>query len=117
MTLPYETATSGKNAIAEMQRILRAFGAASFGVMEDFSAGTVIVQFEYHARRVSIQASSTGYAAAWLRAHPWSSRSRCSLKEYEHKALRQAQISVYSILRDWIKGQVTASKPGCGSPR
>jgi hypothetical protein len=112
MTLPYETATSGKNAIAEMQPILRAFGAASFDVMEDFSAGTVIVQFEYHARRVSIQASSKGYAAAWLRAHPWSSRSRCSLKEYEHKALRQTQISVYSILREWIKGQVTAVDTG-----
>jgi hypothetical protein len=44
MTLPYETATSGKNAIAEMQRILRAFGATSFGVMEDFAgAGLLLV--------------------------------------------------------------------------
>jgi hypothetical protein len=112
MTLPYETATSGKNAIAEMQRILRAFGAASFGVMEDFSVGTVIVQFEYRGRRVSIQASSKGYAAAWLRAHPWSSKSRCTSQEHERKAIKQAQISVYSILRDWIKGQVTAVETG-----
>jgi hypothetical protein len=112
MTLPYETATSGKNAIAEMQRILRTFGAGSFGIMEDFSAGTVIVQFEYRGRRVSIQASSKGYAAAWLRMHPWSSRSRCSIEGHERKAIEQAQISVYSILRDWIKGQVTAVEIG-----
>jgi hypothetical protein len=112
VTLPYESATTGKNAVAETQRILRAFGAASFGVMEDFAAGTVIVQFEYRGRRVSIQASSKGYAAAWLRAHPWSPRMRCSLQDHERKAIEQGQISVYSILRDWVKGQVTAVETG-----
>lgn len=110
--LPYENCSTGKSAIADMQKILRTFGATSFGVMEDFAAGTVIVQFEYHARRVSIQASSKGYAAAWLRVHLWSSRMRCSREEHERKAIVQGQISVYSILRDWIKGQVTAVETG-----
>lgn len=112
MPLPYENATSGKNAVAEMQSILRGFGASSFGVMEDFAAGTVIVQFEWRERRVSISASAKGYAAAWLRQHPWSPRVRASKIEHERKALQQAQVSVYSILRDWIKGQVTAVEVG-----
>ena len=47
MTLPYENATSGKNAIQEMQKLLRTFGASSFGVMEDFEKGDVIVQFQW----------------------------------------------------------------------
>jgi hypothetical protein len=95
-----------------MQKILRAFGAASFGVMEDFQAGEVIVQFQWRERRVTIKASAKGYAAAWLRHHPWSSRMRSSKVDHERKALKQAQVSVYSILRDWIKGQITAVEVG-----
>src|SRR5487761_2474063 len=103
MTLPYENATSGKNTVAEMQGILRNFGAGSFGIMDDFSKGEVIVQFEWRGRRVTISASIKGYAAAWLKHHPYSSRMRCTRIDHERKAMQQANISVYSILRDWVK--------------
>lgn len=112
MTLPYENATSGKAAIDDMQKLLKGFGAASFGVMEDFAAGDVIVQFQWRERRVTIKANAKGYAAAWLRQHPHTQRTRSTIVEHERKALDQANISVYSILRDWIKGQVTAIEVG-----
>jgi hypothetical protein len=112
MPLPYENATSGKAAIDEMQKLLKGFGVNTFGVMEDFDAGDVIVQFQFHERRVTIKANIKGYAAAWLRQHPWTYRSKVSAKEHERRALKQASISVYSILRDWIKGQVTAIEVG-----
>lgn len=112
MTLPYENATSGKTAISDMQKILQTFGAASFGVMENFERGEVIVQFTWRERNITIKANAKGYAAAWLRHHPWSSRMRTQKVEHERKALKQANISVYSILRDWIKGQVTAIEVG-----
>lgn len=108
MPLPYENATSGKAAVEEMRKLLQGFGAASFGVMEDFAAGEVIVQFVWRERRVSIKASAKGYAAAWLRHHPHTYRTKCSLAEHQQLALKQANVSVYSILRDWIRGQVTA---------
>lgn len=110
--LPYENATSGKAAVDEMRKILAGFGASSFGVMEDFEHGTVTVQFVWRERRVTLTASFKGYAAAWLRQHPWTSRMRRTRREHEAVALRQAGISVYSILRDWIKGQVTAVEVG-----
>ncbi len=113
MPLPYENATSGKTAIDEIQKILRGFGATSFGVMEDFAKGEVLVQFEWRERRVSLKASAKGYAAAWLRHHPYNpSRHRVARVEHERRALQQANVSVYSILRDWIKGQVTAIEVG-----
>lgn len=112
MTLPYESATSGKNAIADMQRVLQTFGATSFGVMENFARGDVLVQFVWHDRSIAIKASAKGYAAAWLRHHPYSYRTKGTQTEHERKALKQANISVYSILRDWIKGQVTAIEVG-----
>jgi hypothetical protein len=112
MSLPYENATSGKTAIAEMQKILKGFGASSFGVMENFTAGEVIVQFERHERRVTMKASFKGYAAAWLRHHPWTYGMKLTKIEHERRALKQAEISVYSILRDWVKGQVTAIEVG-----
>ena len=112
MPLPYENATSGKTAVAEMQKIMRAFGASSFGVMEDFERGEVVVQFLWRERQVTIKASWKGYAAAWLRHNPQGPRSRLSRIDHERKALQQAEISVYSILRDWIRGQVTAVEVG-----
>ena len=111
-TLPYENATSGKGAIDEMQRLLRGFGAGSFGTMDDFAKGEVIVQFEWRGRRVTIKASFKGYAAAWLRVHPYTARTRGTRIDYERRALKLGEIAVWSILRDWIKGQVTAIEVG-----
>lgn len=112
MSLAYENATSGKNALADIQKLLREFGAGSFGSMEEFESGDLLIQFEYRERRVSVKASAKGYAAAWLRHHPWSQRMRSTEIEHERKALAQGMIAVYSILRDWIKGQITAVETG-----
>lgn len=111
--LPYENATSGKGAVDDMHKVVRGFGATSFGVMENFAEGELIVQFEFHGRRVSINANAKGYAAAWLRRHPFNPRyHRVTKVEYERRALTIAQTAVYSIVRDWIKGQVTAVEIG-----
>ncbi len=47
-----------------------------------------------------------------MKAHPYSSRSRCTRVEHERKALDIAAVAVYSMLRDWIKGQITAVETG-----
>ena len=112
MALPYSSATSGKTAMNEVQKILQGFGASSFGFMEDFSDGTLTVQFEWKERRVTIKANAKGYAAALLREKPFSTRMRGTKAQYQDKCLKQGQIAVYSILRDWIKGQVTAVEVG-----
>lgn len=96
----------------EVQRILQGFGASSFGYMEDFSTGTLTVQFEWRERRVTIRANAKGYAAALLREKPFTHRMRGTKAQYEEKCLKQGQIAVYSILRDWIKGQITAVEVG-----
>ena len=59
-----------------------------------------------------MRASIRGYAAAWLRAHPYTHRTRSSKVEHERKAMQIASTAVYSILRDWIKGQITAIETG-----
>ena len=104
--------TQLKAAIDEMQRVVRGFGADRFGHMEDFARGEVTIQFVYRAVPVTIKASSKGYAMAWLRQNPWSARRRCSEAEHQHRALRLGQVAVYSILRDWLKGQITAIEVG-----
>ena len=110
--LPYEGATSGRRALDDIQKTLAAFGCARFGHMTDAERGEVLVQFEYRARQVSVRASTAGYAAALLKRKPWNYRMRLSKIEYERKAKEQAAISVYSVLRDWIKGQTTAIETG-----
>ena len=112
MTLPYENATSGERALGEIQKLLRGFGCSRFGSMVDDRAQEIMVQFEYRGRQVSVRASIRGYAAAWLKAHPYTYRTRSSQAEHQRKALDIASVAVYSILRDWIKGQITAIETG-----
>lgn len=112
MTLPYENATSGTAALEEVSKILKGFGCTRFGTMTDSAAGELIVQFTVHGRDVTVKASITGYAAAWLKEHPHGPRTRNTLQQHRHRAQAQAEVSVCSILRDWIKGQVTAVQVG-----
>jgi hypothetical protein len=112
VALPYENATSGERALGEIQKLLRGFGCNKFGSMSDDEAQEILVQFEYRGRPVSVKASIRGYAAAWLKAHPYRYRTKGTNVEHERKALSIASIAVYSILRDWIKGQVTAVETG-----
>jgi hypothetical protein len=112
VSLPYESATSGERALGEIQKLLRGFGCTKFGSMIDDADGTVLVQFEYKGRPVSVKASTKGYAAAWLKEHPHSYRIKASLAQHQRKALDIASVAVYSILRDWIKGQITAIETG-----
>lgn len=112
MALPYESTTAGDKALAEIQKVLRGFGCSKFGSMVDDSEGCIYVQFEYRGRPVSVKASFKGYAAAWLKEHPLHYNHRRTRAEHERKALDVASVAVYSVLRDWIKGQVTAIETG-----
>lgn len=111
--LPYETATSGHSALLEIQKILNKFGCESFGQMIDSERGMTIVQFRWKGRMVTLEASWKGYAAAWLKRNPYGPRTRCTRQQHEARAMEQAKISVCSVLRDQIKGNVTAIE--CGS--
>jgi hypothetical protein len=120
MALPYEKATSGERALGEIQKLLRGFGCNKFGSMSDDVAQEILVQFEYRGRPVSCRASVRGYAAAWLKENPPTiyqtdinaGRADAKRVAQERKALEIASVAVYSILRDWIKGQVTAVETG-----
>ncbi|MDH1232078.1 hypothetical protein N5C18_10770 [Stenotrophomonas sp. GD03930] len=112
MSLPYENATSGNNAINDIQKMLRSFGCQRFATGEDYETGELFIQFEHRGRQVQLKASARGYAAAWLREHPYGPRIRATRTEHEAKALKIGGIAVYSILRDWVKGQVTAIEIG-----
>lgn len=112
MSLPYENATSGEKALGEIQKLLRGFGCSKFGSMVDDAEGSILVQFEYRGRPVSVKASFNGYANAWLKEHPYGPRVKATKIQHERKALDIASVAVYSILRDWIKGQITAIETG-----
>jgi len=112
MTLPYEKATSGRRALEEIEKILVRFGATRFGTMTDTEKREVIVQFTYRGREILLRASVAGYAAAYMKTHPGGSPYGELRAKAEKKALTQAQISVCSVLRDWIKGQITAVEVG-----
>lgn len=113
-SIPYESVTGNSNhALAEIGKILGKFGCESFGHMIDTERGVTLVQFKFRGQQVSLEASWKGYAAAWLKAHPWTtSRIRGSRADYEARALELGKRAVSSCLRDWIKGQVTAVECG-----
>ena len=112
MKLPYSKATAGRNAIAEIEKILCKFGCSKFATGTDYEKGETFIQFQYQGKMVNVKANSKGYAEAWLKENPYSSKRRCSRPEHESRALEIGGVAVFSILRDWIKGQITAIDTG-----
>jgi hypothetical protein len=109
---PYASATSGAGARDEITKILRRFGCESVGFMDDFEKHEIVLAFTHRGRPIQLRASAKGWAAMYLKENPYTPRRRASRVEHETAALRQGQIAVNSILRDWIKGQVTAVECG-----
>ena len=112
MSLPYQNTRSGDKAMGEIQKIVRGFGCSKFGSGNDFDTGDLFIQFEYKGQMIHMKANAKGYAAAWLKENPWTYRRNSTRAEWESKALSIGNIAVYSILRDWVKGQVTAIEIG-----
>ena len=112
MTLPYATATTGVKARGEIVKILKRFGCESVGFMDEFEDHSVLLAFKWRGRNVQLRATAQGWANAYLRENPWSSRRYSNKEDWERRALDQGMIAVNSILRDWVKGQVTAIETG-----
>jgi hypothetical protein len=113
MTVPYEGATSGGKARDEITKLLRRFGCESVGFMDDFEDHSVLLAFKHRGRQIQLRASARGWAALYLKEHPYSySRSRKTKVEHEQAALKQGDLAINSILRDWVKGQLTAVECG-----
>lgn len=111
-SVPYAGATTGASARDEITKVLRRFGCESVGFMDDFDKHEVLLAFTHRGRPIQLRASAKGWAQMFLKANPFSYRRRGSRVDYEQSALRQGQVAVNSILRDWIKGQVTAVECG-----
>ena len=97
MTLPYAGARSGMSARGEIQKILQGFGAESVGFMDEFNTRTVLLAFTIRGQAVQLRASAQGWANAYLKENPWSSRRYSSEQEWEQAALDQGMIAVNSI--------------------
>lgn len=112
MSVPYATASAGGSARDEITKMLRRFGCESVGFMDDFDKHEVLLAFTHRGRQIQLRASAKGWAQMFLRQQPYSSRRRQTRQEYEQDALRQGHKAVNSILRDWVKGQMTAVECG-----
>jgi hypothetical protein len=110
--VPYEGATSGDNAQAETRKILRRLGCTEVGFMDKYETHELLVYFKHRGQEVHFFASAKGWAQMWLRKNPYTHRTRRSKYEYEQDALRQGHIAINSIVRDWVKAQITAIESG-----
>jgi hypothetical protein len=112
MSVPYASATTGLKAREEITKILRRFGASEIGFAENFERGDVTLYFVYRGRQVQLRASAKGWAQMFLKENPYTYRMRRTKQEHETDALQQGLIAVNSILRDWVKGQISAIETG-----
>lgn len=111
-TVPYASATSGAAARDEITKLLRRMGCESVGFMDNFDEKTVLLAFKHRGRAIQFEASARGWAAWFLKENPWNQRMKKTKPQHEAGALEQGLIAVNSILRDWVKGQVTAVECG-----
>ena len=109
---PYAEATSGVAARDEITRLLRRFGCESIGFMDDYEKHEVLLVFKHRGRQMQLRASAKGWAALYLKEHPYNYRHKHNEQTHRERALTQGQVAVNSILRDWIKGQIMAIETG-----
>lgn len=80
--------------------------------MDDDAKHEVLLAFTHRGRQIQLRASAKGWAQIYLKENPWTYSRRSQRGDYEQAVLRQGHIAVNSILRDWIKGQITAIETG-----
>lgn len=112
MSLPYASASSGMAARNEIIKLLKRFGCSSVGFMDEFETHTVILAFIWRGRQIQMRASAQGWANAYLKENPFTHRRQGTKHDYEQKWLNQGMVAINSILRDWVKGQITAIETG-----
>lgn len=112
MTVPYESATSGAAAREEITKLLRRLGCERVGFMDDFEHNEVLLAFVHRGRPIEMRASAKGWAAMYLKAYPWTRARKSTQVSYEAAALKKGLIAVNSVMRDWVKGSVTAIECG-----
>ena len=112
MKIPYQNASTGTKARSEVNALLERFGCESVGWMDEFATHSVLLAFRWRGRNIQLRASARGWAAMYLKEQPWTGRRALGRPEYEAQALRQGMIATNSILRDWVKGQITAVECG-----
>lgn len=112
MTVPYAHTSSGMKAREEIQKILKGFGAESVGFMDEYETKSLLLAFKVRGQQVQLRASAQGWAAMWLKENPHTNNRRATRQQWEQAALDQGMIAVNSILRDWVKGQITAIETG-----
>ena len=84
--VPYEGAQSGGKARDEIVKLLRVFGCESIGFLDDFEKHELTLVFRHRGRHVRLIASAKGWAALWLKEHPYNfQRSRKTRPEYRER--------------------------------
>ncbi|KYK50101.1 hypothetical protein A1D31_22585 [Bradyrhizobium liaoningense] len=109
---PYAQATSGVAARDEITRLLRRFGCEQIGFMDDYEKHEVLLAFKHRGRSMQLRASAKGWAALYLKEHPYNYRHKGGELQHREKAMQQGQVAINSILRDWVKGQIMAIETG-----
>lgn len=112
MSVPYASASSGMKARDEITKMLQRFGCESVGFLDEFEQQSVLLAFSHRGRPVQLRASARGWAAMYLKEHPYTYRMKTTKHDHEQAALRQGFVAINSILRDWVKGQITAVECG-----
>jgi hypothetical protein len=112
MSTPYENAASGVAARDEITKLRRRFGCKSIGFLDEYEKHEVLLVFEHRSRKMQLRASAKGWAALYLKEHPYNYRHKGGEQQHRDKALAQGHVAINSILRDWVKGQIMAVECG-----
>src|SRR5262245_29054746 len=70
--VPYASASAGTKAREEITKLLRSLGCESVGFMDEWDKHEVLLAFTHRGRNVQLRASAKGWAAFYLRKHPWT---------------------------------------------
>jgi hypothetical protein len=89
-----------------------ALGCESIGFMDDYEKHEVLLAFTHRGRNIQLRVSAKGWGAGLFEGKPVDILTSIHAPGLRAGCPSQGRIAVNSILRDWIKGQVTAVECG-----
>jgi hypothetical protein len=108
--LPYASAIS-KKARYDISKMLQPFGCESVGIMDDYAKGDAVVAFRHRGVAIQIHAR-TQSGTSMAEGNPLDLSHHTPRVDYEQNALKQGHTAVNSMLRDWVKAQVSIIECG-----
>ena len=108
----WTTSVSVGKSEAKIRDLIHQLGATKYAFMEDWEEGKISISFVYNGYPVQFALSLERLVEVRLEEHPWNTKRRKSVEEYEKDIREQAKKVGMRVLAHYLKDAFLAIEYG-----